>query len=279
MNHKALRTVFLVDDNADFRHSAQWWLSGAGYRVCDFGDAQAALQALQTLAAEKPEELLNACLLLDVRMPGLSGLDLHDRLAEGGLTLRASLHDGLHDGHRSAPPAAPPLPVVYMTGHGDVPLAVAAMQKGAVTLLEKPFADDALEHALERAFAAAESAWARAQMEAVFRDTAPSSPTARPAATTSESASRWHEPPHPDDEGRLEFQRRLQALSPRQRQVLDGIIAGKLNKQIAYDSGVSSKTVEFHRKCLMEKMQARNSLDLVRMATSGSTQMTPALSA
>jgi FixJ family two-component response regulator len=271
MNPKPLRTVFLVDDNTDFRQSAQWWLSGAGYRVCDFGDAETALQALNTLAAEKPEALLSACLLLDVRMPGLSGLDLHDRLAEGGLAMRATLHDG----YCAAPQRAPPLPVVYMTGHGDVPLAVAAMQKGAVTLLEKPFADDALEHALERAFAAAESAWARAQMEAVFRDSnaAPLAP-----AAGAEAASRWHEPPHPEDAGRLEFQRRLQSLSPRQRQVLDGIIAGKLNKQIAYDNGLSSKTVEFHRKCLMEKMQARNALDLVRMATRGSTQVTPALS-
>jgi two-component system response regulator FixJ len=258
MNPRTPRTVFLVDDNADFRHSAQWWLSGAGYRVCDFGDAESALQALHALAADRPEELLSACLLLDVRMPGLSGLDLHDRLAAGGLAMRATLHDG----YCTAPQAAPPLPVVYMTGHGDVPLAVAAMQKGAVTLLEKPFADDALEHALERAFAAAESAWARAQMEAVFRDSLP----ATPAQADTQPPAPWHEPADPGQAGRLEYQRRLETLSPRQRQVLDGIVAGKLNKQIAFDTGVSSKTVEFHRKCLMEKMRARNALDLVRMA-------------
>lgn len=262
MNPKPPRTVFLVDDNADFRHSAQWWLSGAGYRVCDFGDAESALQALSALAADKPEELLSACLLLDVRMPGLSGLDLHDRLAAGGLAMRATLHDGFCTVSRPAPP----LPVVYMTGHGDVPLAVTAMQKGAVTLLEKPFADDALEHALERAFAAAESAWARAQMEAVFRDNPPV-----PARTEAENHPGWHTPPDPGHAGRLEYQRRLESLSPRQRQVLDGIVAGKLNKQIAFDSGVSSKTVEFHRKCLMDKMRARNALELVRMATREST--------
>ncbi len=256
MNPKPPRTVFLVDDNADFRHSAQWWLSGAGYRVCDFGDAESALQALSALAADRPEELMSACLLLDVRMPGLSGLDLHDRLAAGGLAMRATLHDG----YCAAPRSAPPLPVVYMTGHGDVPLAVAAMQKGAVTLLEKPFADDALEHALERAFAAAESAWARAQMEAVFRDNPPA------ARAEAEADPGWHTAPDPSHAGRLEYQRRLETLSPRQRQVLDGIVAGKLNKQIAFDTGVSSKTVEFHRKCLMDKMQARNALELVRMA-------------
>ncbi len=262
MNPKPPRTVFLVDDNADFRHSAQWWLSGAGYRVCDFGDAESALVALSQLAEDKPEELLSACLLLDVRMPGLSGLDLHDRLAAGGLAMRATLHDG----YCTAPRAAPPLPVVYMTGHGDVPLAVAAMQKGAITLLEKPFADDALEHALERAFTAAESAWARAQMEAVFRDTPPA-----PARSYSpEADAGWHTPPDPGHAERLEYQRRVEALSRRQRQVMDGIIAGKLSKQIAYDTGVSCKTVEFHRKCLMAKMQARNATELVRMAMRGS---------
>ncbi|MBK1614351.1 hypothetical protein CKO44_12825 [Rubrivivax gelatinosus] len=87
MTPRPARTVYLVDDNAEFRSSAQWWLSGAGYRVHDFGDAQAALDALDRLAAERPDELHRACLLLDVRMPGLSGLDLHDRLADRGLTL------------------------------------------------------------------------------------------------------------------------------------------------------------------------------------------------
>ncbi len=261
MNPKPPRTVFLVDDNADFRHSAQWWLSGAGYRVCDFGDAESALNALHALAASRPEELLSACLLLDVRMPGLSGLDLHDRLAAGGLAMRATLHDG----YSTAPGAAPPLPVVYMTGHGDVPLAVAAMQKGAVTLLEKPFADDALEHALERAFAAAESAWARAQMEAVFRDD-PAISTLAPACAETEAELGWHTPPDPGHIGRLEYRRRLETLSRRQRQVMEGIVAGKLSKEIAFETGVSGKTVEFHRKCLMEKMQARNAMELVRMA-------------
>lgn len=269
MNAKPTRTVFLVDDNADFRHSAQWWLSGAGYRVCDFGDAETALQALHALAEERPEELLSACLLLDVRMPGLSGLDLHDRLAAGGLAMRATLHDG----YCTAPRAAPPLPVVYMTGHGDVPLAVAAMQKGAVTLLEKPFADDALEHALERAFAAAESAWARAQMEAVFRESATQASAATEAGVATVAGSAWHEAPDPGQAGRLEYQRRLETLSRRQRQVLEGIVAGKLNKQIAFDSGVSSKTVEFHRKCLMDKMRARNAVELVRMAMRESTDV------
>ena len=259
MNAKPQRTVFLVDDNDEFRHSAQWWLSGAGYRVCDFSDAESALGALTALAANTPEELLSACLLLDVRMPGLSGLDLHDRLAAGGLAMRATLHD-------SPAKATPLLPVVYMTGHGDVPLAVAAMQKGAVTLLEKPFADDALEHALERAFAAAEAAWARSQMEAAFSN---SPPVAWPLVPQADAG--WHTPPDPGHAGRLDYQRRLETLSRRQRQVLQGIVAGKLNKQIAFDNDLSCKTVEFHRKCLMDKMQARNVMELVRMALREST--------
>jgi two-component system, LuxR family, response regulator FixJ len=251
------RTVFLVDDNPEFRASARWWLTGAGYRVQDFDSAESALDTLCRLAGEAPEQLQRACLLLDVRMPGLSGLDLHDRLCESGLALRpAVLSDGYVTQHE---PTAAPMPVVYMTGHGDVPLAVAAMQKGAITMLEKPFDDDALERALERAFAAAESAQARRQIAALFPEA-----DHTPAASTAPAG------PEPGSEARLEYRRRIESLSPRQRQVLDGIVAGKLSKQIAYESGLSGKTVEFHRKCLMEKMRARNALDLVRMVVARS---------
>jgi two-component system, LuxR family, response regulator FixJ len=257
------RTVFLVDDNAEFRTSAHWWLAGAGYEVRDFACAQQALESLQRAAAEAPEQLQRACLLLDVRMPGLSGLDLHDRLAADGLALCATTWaDG------GPPPATPPLPVVYMTGHGDVPMAVTAMQKGAITLLEKPFADDVLEQALERAFAAAESAWARSQAAAIF----PGLPVLPPPAPMPPG-------PAPDAEARLEFQRRMESLSPRQRQVLDGIVAGKLSKQIAWETNLSGKTVEFHRKCLMGKMKARNALELVRMVVARSVAVADALEA
>jgi FixJ family two-component response regulator len=233
------RTVYLVDDNAQFRASAQWWLSGAGYEVRGFDDPQTALDALSRLAASEPEALRNACLLLDVRMPGMSGLDLHDRLAAGGIALGVGEHDG--DTGRSL------LPVVYMTGHGDVPLAVSAMQKGAVTMLEKPFADQALESALERAFAAAEAACARAQMRA--------------AAAESLAA-----PPSADAAGSQEYQRRLASLSPRQRQIFDGVVAGRLSKQIAFDCGLSERTVEHHRKLVMTKFKARTAMELMRMA-------------
>ena len=130
------RTLYLLDDNDDFRATAKWWLSGAGYDVIDFGDAQAAIDALAALDAAA---LTRACLLLDVRMPSMTGLQVHDVLIEKGIT-----------GAR----ARPSLPIVYMTGHGDVPLAVQAMEKGAITFLEKPFEDSALESALARAFEA-----------------------------------------------------------------------------------------------------------------------------
>jgi two-component system, LuxR family, response regulator FixJ len=268
------RTVFLVDDNAEFRASAMWWLAGAGYQVRDFGCAQTAFDTLAQLGSEAPEQLERACLLLDVRMPGLSGLDLHDRLCENGLALRSSLPTDTAPGvaaagsGRAEHTPAPPLPVVYMTGHGDVPLAVAAMQKGAITMLEKPFDDDALERALERAFTAGECAHARRQIALAF----PEAPLAAGHGVAPEG-------PEPGSEARLEYQRRIDSLSPRQRQVLDGIVAGKLSKQIAYENSLSGKTVEFHRKCLMEKMQARNALELVRMVVARSVDAPAALGA
>jgi len=224
------RKIYLVDDNAEFRRSAGWWLSGAGYEVVEFADAHAALDTLRRLAQHEPAALRHACLLVDVRMPGMSGLDLHDHLCACGVT-----------GPCSAEHAT--LPVVYMSGHGDVPLAVRAMQKGALTFLEKPFADDVLESALESAFAFA----------------APPS-AAQPTPSAPASAAVPHDP------AQREFQRRLASLSPRQREVFDGVVAGKLSKVIAYESGLSPKTVEFHRKQMMLKFQAKTALELMRMA-------------
>jgi two-component system, LuxR family, response regulator FixJ len=224
------RTIFLVDDNAEFRASAQWWLRAAGYQVREFADPTQALATLRQLAADEPAALHDACLLLDVRMPGMSGLDLHDALADCGVT--------------RTPHA---VPVVYMSGHGDVPLAVQAMQKGAVTFIEKPFADEALEAALAQAFAVG---------AAVQADLALAT-AALPVEASDASAA---------DPAQLEFQRRLESLSPRQREVFEGVVAGKLSKVIAYESGLSPKTVEFHRKQMMLKFRARTALELMRMA-------------
>lgn len=203
------RRIYIVDDNAEFRRSAQWWLASAGYEVVDYGDPADALGALQAHPPAQP-----ACLLLDVRMPGMSGLDLHDRL------LQAGVH----------------VPIVYMTGHGDVPLAVQAMQRGAVSFLEKPFAEDALEAALQRAFST------------------PAAEAEPEAADAPAEASEW--------------QRRLARLTPRERELLGWVIEDKLNKTIADLMGISIKTVELHRKRVMEKLGASSATHLIKMVVS-----------
>jgi len=111
------KLVFVVDDNEEFRESTAWMLEGAGYETDCFGDAGEALNSFTAVSKDTP-----CCVLLDVRMPGMSGLDVHDAMHEKSIDL----------------------PVVYMTGHGDVPLAVEAMKKGAITFLEKPLHDDTL---------------------------------------------------------------------------------------------------------------------------------------
>ena len=207
------RTIYIVDDNADFRRSAQWWLASAGYEVVDYADPALALDALQTHPPDRP-----ACLLLDVRMPGMSGLDLHDRLRERGVTL----------------------PIVYMTGHGDVALAVQAMQRGAVSFLEKPFAEAALEQALQRAF-----------------DTplAPLQTPAAPAKATPDAAA-------------AEWQQRLESLTRRERELLAWVVEDKLNKTIADLMSISIKTVELHRKRVMDKLGAASVTQLIKMVVS-----------
>ena len=206
------RRIYIVDDNAEFRRSAQWWLASAGYEVVDYGDPADALGALQAHPPAQP-----ACLLLDLRMPGMSGLDLHDRL------LQAGVH----------------VPIVYMTGHGDVPLAVQAMQRGAISFLEKPFAEDALEAALQRAF---------------------STPQAEPAAEPEAAAAETAES--------TEWRQRLARLTPRERELLGWVIEDKLNKTIADLMGISIKTVELHRKRVMEKLGASSATHLIKMVVS-----------
>ncbi|PVM89188.1 DNA-binding response regulator [Caulobacter radicis] len=193
----ALGAVCLVDDHGEFRQSAAWWLESLGYAVSTFDGARAFLDA-----GDPPAD---ACLLLDVRMPDMSGLELLDALKARGCER----------------------PVIFMTGHGDVPLAVEAMQKGAVTFLEKPFQEAALEAALERAFA-----------------------QVRPVQTPGQQA----------------YTRRVAGLTEREREVMALVVAGKVNKVIAYDLGISPKTIELHRSRIMTKMEATSLTRLVRMA-------------
>ena len=201
--------IWLVDDDAGFRESAAWWLEGLGYDVVQFEDPTVCLDALSPDAADGP-----ACLLSDVRMPQMSGLQLLDAVREKGVGW----------------------PVIFMTGHGDVPLAVEAMRKGAVTFLEKPFQEAALEEALGQAFAALV------------------------VASTGEAAASAPEP---------ELSERIAALTPREHEVMTLVVEGHPNKVVAFKLGISPKTVELHRSRVMSKMKATSLTQLVRMTLSG----------
>ena len=192
-------TVYVVDDDEAVRDSLRWLLDANGFSVRAYDSAEAFLQAWQ------PGQ--EGCLILDVRMPGMSGLALQDELIRRGVTI----------------------PIVFITGHGDVPMAVASMKKGAIDFLEKPFSDAELcaivSSALERARnAQAEAAAERRSVELLAR------------------------------------------LTVREQQVLERIVAGRLNKQIADDLAISIKTVEAHRANIMEKLQARSMADLMKIA-------------
>jgi len=194
--------VHVVDDDADARDSLAFLLETADFRVRTYPDAQTFLAALPQ--AEP------GCVITDVRMPGMSGQELVKRLRT----------------------EASALPVVMITGHGDIPMAVEAMRDGVVDFIEKPFSEARILAALERALASA----------------AP----AQPAVS--------------DDQAQVLA--RIETLSERERQVLDGVVAGQPNKIIARDLGISPRTVEIYRAKLMSKMHADNLAALVRMTLS-----------
>jgi two-component system response regulator FixJ len=212
-NAMTQKTIFIVDDNAEFRQSAEWWLQGAGYQVESFESPSRALD--QLVGRDAPEQV---CVLLDVRMPEMSGLDLHDALQA----------KGIHS------------PVIYMTGHGAVPLAVDAMKKGAVTFLEKPLDDVALESALQAAFSRRTAASFRLERES-------------------------DEP----DPAQIAYQARYAKLTPREREVLQGVVDGKLNKTSADHLDISVKTVEVHRARAIAKLEAKSLAHLTRMVVTG----------
>ena len=191
--------VYVVDDDEAVRDSLQWLLEGKDYRVRCFESAEA------FLARYDPREV--ACLIADIRMHGMTGLELQDKLIE-----RHS-----------------PLPIVFITGHGDVPMAVETMKKGALDFIQKPFDESALVSVVERMLAHARTAFTDQQQ-----------------AATREAL--------------------LAKLTGRESQVLERIVAGRLNKQIADDLGISIKTVEAHRANIMEKMGANTVADLLKVA-------------
>ena len=190
--------VHVVDDDEAVRDSLSLLLEAAGLSVRTYDSATAFLKALPNLAA--------GCVLTDVRMPELDGLELQRRLTELGIRL----------------------PVIVMTGHGDVPIAVEALKAGAADFLEKPFDDAQLLAAVSGALATSQR---RREEEAATAGIA----------------------------------KRLASLTPREREVLDKLVAGQPNKTIAYDLGSSPRTVEVHRARVMEKMGVRSLPELVRM--------------
>ena len=192
-------TVYVVDDDEAVRDSVQWLLEGQDFRVRCFESAEV------FLARYDPREV--ACLIVDIRMDGMSGLELQDRLLE-----RKS-----------------PLPIAFITGHGDVPLAVDTMKKGAMDFIQKPFKEDQLVPLVERMLEQARALFTEHQ-QAASRDAL------------------------------------LAKLTGREAQVLERIVAGRLNKQIADDLGISIKTVEAHRANIMEKLGANTVADLLKIA-------------
>jgi RNA polymerase sigma factor (sigma-70 family) len=191
--------VFVVDDDASLRASLQDLLASVGLQVVACASAQ------EFLRRPRPEG--PSCLVLDVRLPGLSGLELQRQLAAGDLTI----------------------PIIFITGHGDIPMSVQAMKAGAVEFLPKPFRDQDLLDAIHQALACDRQArQQQAQREAL--------------------------------------RRRFDTLTPRQRDVMARMVAGRLNKQIAGELGTSEATVKTHRQQVMAKMRAESLADLIRLA-------------
>jgi len=190
--------VFVVDDDPSVRHSLKFLISTVGLHVEPFDSAEAALQKL------RPD--VPSCLVLDVRLRGLSGLDLQRELAERNCQV----------------------PIIFITGHGDIPMSVRAMKAGAVEFLTKPFRDqdllDAIRVALERDHAR------REQVKEV-----------------------------------TELRRRFHSLTPREQEVISLVASGMLNKQVAGQLGTAENTVKVHRSRAMEKMGAQSLADLIRM--------------
>lgn len=191
--------VYVLDDDRSVREAIESLIRSVGMTVKTFASAQ------EFKSISRPN--VPSCLVLDVRMPGLSGLDLQRELVDGGMRI----------------------PVIFITGHGDIPMSVRAMKAGAVEFLTKPFRDQDLLDAISEAIESDRAE--RLQLAEI-----------------------------------TEFQRRFEQLTPREREVMDLVVKGLLNKQIAVNLKISEITVKLHRHQVMEKMKAQSLADLVRMA-------------
>jgi two-component system response regulator TtrR len=195
------QTIYVVDDDEAMRDSMTWLLEGEGYKVACFDSAEVFLKARH--------DAMRGCLVLDVRMPEMSGLELHEKLDALGSHL----------------------PIIFITGHGDVPMAVAALQRGACDFIEKPFHNEDLLSRITRALEVDSQIAARKQRNSAVAH-------------------------------------RLELLTQREREVMLLVVAGKLNKQVADELNISMKTVEAHRARVMEKMSVRTLAELVKAVMS-----------
>jgi len=204
---KTREIIYVVDDDEAVRDSLSWLLESNGYFVKCFNSAE---RFLQTVIGNDRE--VTACAILDVRMPGMSGLELQEHLIAESI----------------------PMPIAFITGHGDVTMAVSTMKKGAIDFIEKPFNENELHTLVEKMLIQARSSYKNANLQ-------------------------------------KNNQNLLGKLTGRERQVLERIVAGRLNKQIADDLTISIKTVEAHRANIMEKLNVNTVADLLRLALSEKT--------